>query len=193
MTTGTVVSNWHTDLYQRRIDAPDFNDRLRDTILEREGRDKSLSLGVVGGRKSSPDLLRWGTDETNEMARYIGEAVDAIAPAEVHASDRLTAHAWAVVYQTGGSHELHAHHDSAWSGVYYLSATPDPAYGGAIELFDPRTAMLARHAATEPAVVSIQPKPGLLICFPSWLLHRVTPVIGDQLRICIAFNIGFER
>ena len=29
--------------------------------------------------------------------------------------------------------------------------------------------------------------------FPSWLQHWVTPYLGDSVRICVAFNIGFER
>ena len=33
------------------------------------------------------------------------------------------------------------------------------------------------------------PVPGDMVVFPSWLEHSVAPFLGDELRICIAFNV----
>ncbi|PWE17395.1 hypothetical protein DDZ18_06845 [Marinicauda salina] len=35
----------------------------------------------------------------------------------------------------------------------------------------------------------IQPEPGLLVLFPSWLMHAVRPHNGQRDRISIAMNI----
>jgi len=196
VSTGSVLDVWPTTFYRRQLDDVDeLNVQLQQDILEREETDKSRSLGVVGGRKSSPDLLRWETPQTNRLAGFIAEAIDALSTslsgqAAATPSD-FAAQAWAVVYRPGGYHTLHAHHDSAWSGVYYVAASADETSGGAIDLFDPRSAMLARHDDHGPTSLRIQPAPGLLIAFPSWLLHRVAPVSGSELRICIAFNVSF--
>lgn len=203
MHAGSVLDIWPTAIYQRNLDGvDDLNARLRQEILEREARDKSRSLGVVGGRKSSPDLLRWQTLETQQFAGFIAEAIDELSTSiaehaaavgeQIAPPADFTAQAWAVVYQPGGYHTIHAHHDSAWSGVYYVTADPDERSGGAIEFYDPRSTMLARHAEREPTVLRIQPAPGLIIAFPSWLLHSVAPVAGHGQRICIAFNISFS-
>lgn len=190
--SGGVLPMWPTTIYQQTLPGhASMNEKLRAAILVHEAADQSRSLGVVKARKSSPDLLRWNTLETAWLTEAISDAIDAVSDQTAHASPPRTAHAWAVVYQPGGSHEIHGHHDSAWSGVYYVNADPDPAAGGTIDLFDPRATMLARHAGAGSASVRIHPYPGLMLVFPSWLLHSVAPVTGDQLRICIAFNVKF--
>jgi hypothetical protein len=40
---------------------------------------------------------------------------------------------------------------------------------------------------------TIQPRPGLMIIFPSFLLHAVRPYRGPAFRISIAFNLGLYR
>jgi hypothetical protein len=40
---------------------------------------------------------------------------------------------------------------------------------------------------------TIRPKPGLMVLFPSFLLHAVRPYRGQGLRISIAFNLGLYR
>lgn len=195
---GAPVTLWPTVIYQRHHeDVAALNNALRRQILDREPTDKSRSLGVVGARKSSPDLLRWATPETDSLLRWIGAAVDALTTRVTDAaapdpSSTLRAHAWAVVYRSGGFHTIHAHHDAAWSGVYYVHTDNVEDPGGELELFDPRSIMLARHAEQEPTPLTVDPAPGLLVAFPSWLLHRVTPVHRAGLRICVAFNVSFE-
>jgi uncharacterized protein (TIGR02466 family) len=194
--SGNVVPLWPTVIYRRQLENVDaVNDQLRRDIREHQLTDRSQSLGVRRARKSSPDLLRWDTAETKTLSEHIFTAIEALSAGidqRLPTSVETYAHAWAVVYQPGGSHSIHAHHDSAWSGVYYVQADPDHQSGGAIDLFDPRTAMRARHAETEATSLRVQPTPGLLLAFPSWLLHRVTPVTGSAQRICIAFNVSFR-
>ena len=45
--------------------------------------------------------------------------------------------------------------------------------------------------------VEVDPVPGLMVLFPSWLLHCVLPfepaAADDHYRISVAFNIGREE
>ncbi|MEU7822993.1 TIGR02466 family protein [Catellatospora sp. NPDC049133] len=190
---GSVLENWATEVYVDHVADGDLTDGLAAAILEREKHDNARSLGIVHGRKSAADLLRWGTPHTDALTARISAMIETVAAEPARRAESLEAHAWAVVYRPGGSHELHSHHDCAWSGVFYVQASAEPEHGGAIELFDSRQAMLARHAQTEDPVLRIQPRPGLLIAFPSWVQHRVTPVSGGELRICVAFNVSFQQ
>jgi hypothetical protein len=40
---------------------------------------------------------------------------------------------------------------------------------------------------------TIQPRPGLLFVFPSFVLHSVRPYRGNSLRISIALNFGVDQ
>lgn len=104
----------------------------------------------------------------------------------------MIAEAWAVVYREWGYHNMHSHHDSAWSGVYYVHTGNITPGSGNIEFLDPRPAANASQPARSP-LMAFPPEPGLMLMFPSWLQHWVTPYAGDSTRICVAFNIGFER
>lgn len=73
------------------------------------------------------------------------------------------------------------------------------ALGGEFEMLDPRgpgPAMLAPTLAfagegglSAGGTETIQPRPGLLFLFPSWLLHQVRAYRGTRERISIAFNL----
>ena len=193
--SGNLVTMWPTTIYQHDLaDIHQFNTALQDQILDREATDASKSFGVVGGRKSSPDLLTWQTADTQRLTEHIIDACTTmLGLTDNEPLPPMSAHAWAVVYRPGGSHELHGHHDAAFSGVYYVAASSDPAGGGAIEIYDPRMALHARHPHRPPQALRIQPRPGLLIAFPAWALHRVLPVTSTELRICIAFNVAFKK
>lgn len=188
--TGTVHHGWPTPVYRRLVGDTAALDELTARILDREADDTSRSLGVVHARKSAPDLLAWDLPGVELLRTAILDATAAVLPDTAasldHGDVRLDAHAWAVVYRDDGQHHIHAHHDSAVSGVLYLRT----GFGGALELHDPRTGRLAGVGG--PALPrTIRPEPGLLVAFPSWLRHSVAPHHGPGLRICVAFNASF--
>jgi len=97
----------------------------------------------------------------------------------------------------------HYHPGAYWSGAYYVDdggCADDPSLGGEFEMLDPRggaPAMLApalKFASEDGLSVcgaeTVRPKPGLLMLFPSWLVHQVRPYRGNALRISIAFNLS---
>jgi hypothetical protein len=62
---------------------------------------------------------------------------------------------------------------------------------------DPRPGASAVYwptkAVTERGAINIQPRPGLLVLFPSWLEHYTDPNQSDDERVCISFNTHFAK
>jgi len=198
--TGEMHALWPTPVLRYRVPAdPGYNDALRDVILRRQADPGGTMIGVVDGDKTRSDLLRWPQHEVIDPLRsWIIDAAEAMnmnATAGINSRGEqvdMIAEAWAVVYNAWGYHNMHAHHDSAWSGVYYVSTGKIVEGSGEIEFLDPRPAAGARTPRQSPLTAFV-PEPGVMLMFPSWLQHWVTPYEGDSNRICVAFNIGFER
>jgi uncharacterized protein (TIGR02466 family) len=100
---------------------------------------------------------------------------------------------WANVSNKFASNSVHNHPNSILSGVYYLK-TPENC--GSIFFSDPRPAsrmlnppVLDFNIWTLPKV-SYKPYEGMMLLFPSWLLHGVEPNMSDETRISLSFNIG---
>ncbi|MGP3959573.1 putative 2OG-Fe(II) oxygenase [Nonomuraea sp. 3N208] len=210
-TQAVVLTTWETPIYQAWLTDLDTQDggararemigTLRDLILDAEGRDDDKhTFGVIGAQKSSMDILKWDHPAVAWLRTQIRDAVSAMtndvlaehAP-EVEDAYGVIAEAWAVVYRSGGSHRLHTHHDSIYSGTIYIECGGVCATSGNLQMFDPRPAAIARGVT--PGVLSIEPRPGLLVAFPSWLPHSVqaTDHYTDGLRICIAWNASYAR
>jgi uncharacterized protein (TIGR02466 family) len=169
-------------------------------ILAAETTDPDAALfGGVNATKSSQTILTWQHPSIEWVRAKITNAVTALTRAELgEAASEVTsgiqAEAWAVVYRSGGSLRPHIHHDSAWSGVYYVEAG-EPGYSadaGYLQLLDPRPAAIARQASD--GAHRICPVPGRMVAFPGWLPHSVqATATSDSLRICIAWNVAYDK
>jgi len=189
----SLLELWPTPFLLRQIQRPaGYDEALRRLLLEREESNSGPGVGTVDATKTTSDLLRWDEPQIQPLRSWILNAVeDMNVAAGVSGGSEMVAEAWAVVYREWGYHKVHAHHDSAWSGVYYV-ATGDMVEGsGLIELIDPRPGAAARQPHV-PATWRLSPRAGMLIAFPSWLQHWVTPYQGNEERICVAFNVGFQ-
>ena len=182
---------WGTPVFQADFGGADqYNPQLRAMILAAEETDPDAALfGGINAVKSSQNLLTWDHPAIGWVQDRITDAVTALTRAELGEAAReagscaIQAEAWAVVYRSGGSLRPHTHHDSAWSGVYYVEAG-DPGSGsdaGYLQLLDPRPAAIARQASA--GVHRIRPVPGRMVAFPGWLPHSVqATATGDSLR-----------
>lgn len=110
---------------------------------------------------------------------------------------------WAQASNRGRHHDVHTHGNCSWSGVYcvQVDATATrrahPAFGavnGVTRFYGPHfnrqggAFMDFGNAYLQQAHLDIDPVPGQLIIFPSWLPHQAMPYEGEQDRLILSFN-----
>ncbi len=126
------------------------------------------------------------------LAGHVAAFVKAchMAPAKRLRLDSL----WVNILKPGGGHSGHIHPQSVVSGTLYL-ALPQGAAG--LRLEDPRLPMLMAAPPRTPdappesrSFVTLQPEPGTLYLWESWLRHEVPQARGNGERISISFNFG---
>ena len=101
---------------------------------------------------------------------------------------------WVNLLRGSGHHSAHIHPHSIISGTLYVKV---PKGSGAIRFEDPRLAMMMaaptrRTDAPEELQPfgTVQPRPGLLLLWESWLRHEVLPGAGRGERLSISFNFA---
>ena len=101
---------------------------------------------------------------------------------------------WVNLLRGSGHHSGHIHPHSIISGTLYVEV---PKGSGAIRFEDPRLPMMMaaptrRSDAPEDLrpFVTVQPRPGLLLLWESWLRHEVLPGSGRGKRLSISFNFA---
>jgi len=106
-------------------------------------------------------------------------------------------------YAAKGEFTLVHNHNADLVGIYYArTASPDrpPVHesGDTDDYFEPGDGVLVLHDprfnANLAAVghrdhVKIYPRPGLMLVFPGYLWHSVTPHLGDFRRLSFSMNI----
>ena len=99
---------------------------------------------------------------------------------------------WINVLEPGGTHTGHIHPNSVLSGTVYVDV---PEGASAIRFEDPRLAMMmaapprkARAEAHNRSFVYVQPSPGTVLLWESWLRHEVPVNMAREDRISVSFN-----
>jgi hypothetical protein len=110
---------------------------------------------------------------------------------------------WFQCSRGGAFHDVHTHGNCSWSGVYVVQVdAPEqrlahPVHGtrhGVTRFYGPPFARLGGahvdlgNAYLQPPHVDVDPVPGQLVLFPSWLPHQAMPYDGDAERIVVSFN-----
>jgi uncharacterized protein (TIGR02466 family) len=94
---------------------------------------------------------------------------------------------WANLLKSGGHHSGHIHPHSIISGTLYVEV---PNGSGPIRFEDPRLPLMMAAPQRADAFVTVQPRPGLLLMWESWLRHEVLPGTGRGERLSISFNFA---
>jgi uncharacterized protein (TIGR02466 family) len=94
---------------------------------------------------------------------------------------------WVNLLKTSGHHSGHIHPNSLISGTFYVEV---PGGSGAIRFEDPRLPLMMAAPPRPDAFVGIDPRPGLLLLWESWLRHEVLPGSGRGERLSISFNFA---
>jgi uncharacterized protein (TIGR02466 family) len=101
---------------------------------------------------------------------------------------------WVNLLKGAGHHAGHIHPHSIISGTLYVEVPPG---SGRIRFEDPRLPLMMaapprRKDAPEDLqpFVTVEPRPGLLLLWESWLRHQVLPGAAKRERLSISFNFA---
>ncbi len=130
----------------------------------------------------------------NLIARSIDAYMDSVAgevehPTVAHRPKNYSLSVWATVLEGEGYQAPHIHPSGWLSGVYYPQlpkVVDDGGTDGWIEFGQPGPEY---HFSAEPTLRLVQPEPGLLVMFPSYMFHRTIPFKSEETRISIAFDV----
>lgn len=188
---------WATPLLTRRLAGmDDLNTRLERTILALRDTEPGIQRSNYGGWHSDGNLFDRTGAEIEELQGVVAQAVaDCVAEVgkEVQGEVGMTLFGAANVLERGGYHTYHVHTGCHLSGVYYVSTgEPDPANpkSGTICFYEPRpggSVLYTRYLGFAEDF-EVDPEPGMVLVFPSFLGHSVHPFTGGGTRITVAFN-----
>ena len=129
--------------------------------------------------KRDPAFADIGKLLTREAGKFAKEAGWAVKPK----LDSL----WVNLLRMGGHHSGHIHPHSILSGTLYVEV---PKGSGSIRFEDPRLPLMMAAPARDDSFVTLQPRPGLLLLWESWLRHEVLAGRGRGERLSISFNFS---
>ena len=180
--------------------------KMTDKIID-DKKSKSHGQSLAGAinkelKIQKSDMDEFGVDQMMEscLRSYITYCAEANQKFDKNWRYESTINsAWLVSQYENEYNPLHNHTGCEISGVVYLKV-PDVKgrrnfeskkgkndYDGDITFVHSATGN--RHFDIfEKGVFTITPQVGLMVLFPSYLLHTVYPFIGKEERRCIAFN-----
>jgi tetratricopeptide (TPR) repeat protein len=189
------------------LDTPEGFSRMEDFNAElcaaldrlhpktREHIDQSLR----GGTQTPDHLFGAGHDLVDRLERRIAQALDdyirGMRGPDDHplvsrrARDFQYAGSWSSRLTNCGFHVNHVH-PAGWISSCYYAGVPkvtqdEKSRQGWIKFGEPA----ADLALTDPIKRAIQPVPGRLVLFPSYMWHGTIPFEDDAVRTTIAFDV----
>ena len=94
---------------------------------------------------------------------------------------------WVNLLRGSGHHAGHIHPHSIISGTLYVEV---PKGSGAIRFEDPRLPLMMAAPPRPDTFITVEPRPGLLLLWESWLRHEVLAGTGRGQRLSISFNFA---
>ncbi len=189
---------WATPIY--RGHDPELkrsNAELEALVRDLSSYRDSDMLSQAGGWRTEPVLLRQDLPAMKKLGDSLYLACMTLCQAMGLKESPLSplsllAEAWGNIYKANDFQIPHIHHDSVWSGVYFVRVPQRMKEGeGVLTLYDPR--LPSRLHPPETTTMRIVPKAGEIVVFPSWLRHSVSPHRSTTDRVSIAFNVGLDR
>ena len=156
------------------------------------------------------DLFRWPQPEIAELREFcLSRTLQLVQqinnhPPEVMRQLRVGVESWFHVTRRHGWFGTHNHPNASWSGVYCVDAGRADAGSedsGKLTFLHPNPEAgmhtdMGNESLVPPfnvAHAGYLLQAGQLVLFPSWLMHHVTPFVGEGERITVAFNCRFTR
>lgn len=206
------VQAWPTMFFTRRWDAMSTEGPLVIDYLKRLKDEQSaiIESGIATSSKSASGLYESGFDlfaQQNESLQKLVKFIETTLSSAVCIANSQEARpqdlqiefvdSWYHITNEGGFHDAHVHHGCSWCGIFYLqlgdseNVRAKSAPNGGSRFYCPFNLGGAYRDYGNKYLTSSIDAPmenGLLLLFPSYLLHSGLPYRGKQDRVVIAFN-----
>lgn len=207
------VQLWPTMLFTRHWDkheeqAPAILHYLREL---RDQQAKPIESRIAIGAKSAKGLYESDFDlfsKPNADLQRLVEFISGTLAAAVSIANNQQAKpeqieiefvdSWYHIANDGGYHDAHVHHGCSWCGIYYLQVGDSgqrsehgSAPNGGSRFYSPiNSGGGYRDFGNQYLSASVDPaiSDGLLLLFPSFLVHSGLPYEGNRDRVVLAFN-----
>ena len=185
---------YSTELFIERL--PEINTKyLKNILLEKESEEKSEKMSNIGGWQGK-GVLQFDR-RFSSLIMVIGEYFETVIKKELNYRSDIVfqiQNMWGNVNRQGDINSLHVHPGADWSFCVYIN-TADSC--GDIIIQDPRIRkdVICDHWAKKddtPYQVSVEPAEGMLIVFPSYMMHEVESNKSTEPRISISGNIRIK-
>ena len=181
-----------------------YNEDLKNLLLDLEEENDGCTFNLHGGYRSKDGFLSRPEPAIKWLKSQIKPRVQTLLSLTNSSQINYSLDGWGAVLRAGDGQNLHVHPSSIFAGVYYVAAPAEVAASGkshgCIRFIDPRMgaaqAQVVRGKDIYGGAVEICPEPegGLLILFPSWIMHQVFPMPATYSgpRIAISFNVVYQ-
>lgn len=178
-------------------DSAALNQDLRDRIFAHRKTYRGDGRSNVGGWRSETGQLEFLGDAGREVIDRL-HAMTFEATRTVFQQQNLSApqirwqlQGWANVCDPGAFNSAHSHPGSTWSGVYYVDdGAPSSPHHSQLQLIAPEQGRASTFMPyLLPDTLCINPVSGMMVLFPSYLMHAVLPHHGQRPRVSIALNL----
>lgn len=188
---------WPTVLLKRKLPSAEHaNKALVEYILQLEKTNKQLTTDY-----QEQNFFEQQHPAVSWLQQCVRKTIgDYLTQSGLDYTVEWSLQGWANINRHGDYHALHNHPHSYLSGTYYV-AMPEQRKlpeqrsdlnPGAISFFDPRAQAnmnaIAKDRQVDPEF-RVQPEPGLILLWPSFLHHLVHPNFSDEPRISVSFNV----
>ena len=161
--------------------------------LEGKGIESNVAAQIKHNLVESKfDLFSHKSDIIQKTTQWIGsrikETVNYIQM-EKHGYYINFNDSWYHITKTNGTHEPHLHPSCSWCGVFYVQSG-DEGSGDTVFQNPVKTTYIDRGTQflNNMSTLRVKPRDGMLVLFPSYLIHYQALYTGMQDRVVIAFN-----
>lgn len=181
--------------------APALNAALMDVIQKNRAQSPGLARSNILGWHSDTEMLRWGGEPAKTlglaMLQTCGQRTDDVGMKAGQPRYEMHMEMWANISPTHASNQMHCHPGCIWSGVYYVDDGGDRSSKLVLldsnyptnRMYAPDLQFVGPGGERFPVRHEVEPAPGRMVIFPSWLNHAVKPNKGPRERVSIAMNV----
>jgi len=203
---------WPTMFFHRKWQSHDAESHGILSLI-RELKDKQetrIASGIAASAKSSHglyegdfDLFSQEDESLQKLVAFIRATVASavsIANGQERPPNDISVDfvdSWYHITNDGGFHDAHYHHGCSWCGIYYLKLGSsgdrlnESAPNGGSRFYSPfGLGGSYRDYGNKylSAMIDAPLENGMLLLFPSYLMHSGLPYRGEEDRVVIAFN-----